>query len=352
MPPMRRLVFALCIASCGSDDTSATADASSSDASSGSTSSATPGTSSGATSSTSIESSEGGVSSSEGSSGGSSSTGVAECPPPASVHEVELADALADDVARLSGEAEIEPGVTIVTRSDPASRAIARDYLLARFDAMGLVGELHEYGPDGANVFAEIPATTASDEWLLFGAHFDSVPAGPGAADNATGTAMVLAAADYVSTFDCRDINVIFMLFDEEESGLVGSEAAAAGMVEDGRALTSVHTVDMVSWDSDDDLLFEIHRPDDDLFQWYEDANANAGLGMMLVERDARSSDHTAFRSLGFASVGLMEGWTSDDSTPYYHTAEDTYDKIDFAYLEVATRLVLQMLGERVGPTR
>ena len=348
------LVAVMSAAACGTPDggamgtTTSTEDASTGAAASTSSGATGSGTSSETTSPPTGAEEETTSSSEDGSGSSSSSTGIA-CARPVSVHEHEIGDALADDVSRLAGASEIAPGVTLTTRSDPESRAIARDYLVGRFDAMGLVGELHEYDSDGANVFAEVPSTTGSVEWLLFGAHFDSVSAGPGAADNATGTAMVLAAASYVATFECRDVNVIFMLFDEEEIGLVGSEAAAAWMVDDGRALTSVHTVDMVSWDSDDDLLFEIHRPGDDLLTWYQDANDNAGLGMTIVERDARSSDHTSFRNLGCTAVGLMEGWTSGDTTPYYHTEEDTFDKIDLAYLEVATRLVMQMLADRVN---
>ena len=69
---------------------------------------------------------------------------------------------------------------------------------------------------------------------------------------------------------------------------------------------------------------------------------------MTLVPRDARSSDHTVFRNAGFTAVGLMEGWTTGDTTPHYHTSGDTYDKIDLPYLEVATRLMMQMVADRV----
>ncbi len=73
---------------------------------------------------------------------------------------------------------------------------------------------------DSRNVVARPPSGTCT---IVLGGHYDSVPAGPGANDNASGTATVIEIARAMAadgTFD----NVCFVLFGSEEIGLLGSE--------------------------------------------------------------------------------------------------------------------------------
>jgi Zn-dependent M28 family amino/carboxypeptidase len=49
------------------------------------------------------------------------------------------------------------------------------------------------------------------------------------------------------------------------------------------------------------------------------------------------SSDHASFFAHRIPTVGVSEEFVGGDRTPHYHTREDTYDKVDFAFLELAT---------------
>lgn len=74
------------------------------------------------------------------------------------------------------------------------------------------------------NIIVDIPGRTVPDEFIVFGAHFDAVPAAPGADDNGTGTVAVLEIARLLKDRPVqRSIRLCF--FNLEEVGLVGSRA-------------------------------------------------------------------------------------------------------------------------------
>lgn len=74
----------------------------------------------------------------------------------------------------------------------------------------------------GRNVIAHLPGVTQPK--MILGGHYDSVPGSPGANDNASGTAVVLAIARNLSSTPLAG-QVWFVAFDGEEDGLHGSRA-------------------------------------------------------------------------------------------------------------------------------
>ncbi|MGN6107107.1 MAG: M28 family metallopeptidase, partial [Kofleriaceae bacterium] len=153
-------------------------------------------------------------------------------------------------VAKLSGAMDITPGVRLLHRASAAERTTTREFLLDELTALGFAPELQTYAT-GANVVARLDATTGSGELIVVGAHFDSVSAVPGAADNATGVAIVLAVARRVRDLPVREHPIAFALFDEEESGLIGSRAYAAALASSGTTVAAAHVFDMLSFDGD-----------------------------------------------------------------------------------------------------
>lgn len=252
-----------------------------------------------------------------------------------------------DIVARLTGEAEIEPGVSLSDRATVTARNRTRVFLEDAIADLGLTPQLHTYDT-GANVYAVIPATTGSGETVVFGAHFDTVSASPGANDNATGVAATLALARYLTGVPCRSRDAIVVLFDQEEIGLVGSRAFAGKLVDDGTAIEAVHTIDQMGWDQDGDRAVELERPDPGLYQLYADTVAAAVLDIPLIQTQTGSTDHVAFRERGFDAIGLTEEYVSGDTTPHYHLPSDTYDTVDFAYLASTTELLHELFARLV----
>ncbi len=72
------------------------------------------------------------------------------------------------------------------------------------------------------NVIAVKPGATATSPILVLGGHFDTVAAGPGANDNGSGTAVLLAVAKELSKVNLA-YEIRFVAFGAEEVGLLGS---------------------------------------------------------------------------------------------------------------------------------
>lgn len=245
-------------------------------------------------------------------------------------------------VARLTGELEIAPGVRLAARASIEERAIARQFLVDELERLGYAPALHDYGT-GASVIARREAG-ADAPWVILGAHFDGVPAGPAAADDATGVALVLTAARWFAARPAPDRPIVFALFDQEEGGLIGSTLWADTLVADEVAVDSVHVFDMISFDGDGDGAVELWSPAPAVEALYRLHAEPLGIPVQPVAFE--NSDHQPFVERGLPTTGVCEEFVGGDHTPHYHQATDTYDKIDFAYLGSITALALAVVDD------
>jgi Zn-dependent M28 family amino/carboxypeptidase len=228
-------------------------------------------------------------------------------------------------------------------RATATERDVARAYLMRELASFGWTPMLDAY-PSGANVYATIPSTTGSDKQIVVGAHFDTVVGSPGANDNATGCAVVLAVARRFVDISERDPNLIVVLFDEEEVGLFGSRAFAASLT--AADVVAVHSIDQVGWDSDGDRKFELELPTPALERDYRAAAAQ--LAVPLTVTSTSGTDHASFRDLAMPAVGLTEGYVEGDTTPYRHTPGDVPSTVDFDYTATAARLVNRVVEAEI----
>lgn len=250
-------------------------------------------------------------------------------------------------VGALAGAEDITPGVRLSHRASSGERDIARQFLLDELTALGYTPMRHDYTSGsyvGANVIATLAATSGSGGVIVIGGHFDSVAAGPGAADNATGVAIVLAAARYLRDVPVREHPVVFALFDQEELGLIGSKAYAPTLA--STDVESVHVFDMLSFDGDGDHAIELWSPAPAIAAEYEQAGTLAGMPVSSVT--FASSDHQSFINAGLPATGVGEEFVGGDHTPNYHEATDTYDNVSFDYLARVTHLALEVLETEV----
>ena len=268
--------------------------------------------------------------------------------PPAQKPAVDVGALEREIVAKLSGAEEIRPGLKLVNRFTPENKQAARAWLEQLWTGLGFQVQKQDYSAEGENLYALLPATVAgaseAAEYIVLGAHYDSVRNTPGANDNATGTALVTAVAAELSRLPRRARNVIFILFDEEERGLRGSRAFAQKIKDDGLRVHSVHTVDQMGWDKDGDRAVELELPYDGALALYEAAAKSLPAPVPLLVTKEAGSDHSAFRRLGFPAVGLTEEYRNHDTTPFIHKPGDTFDTVDFAYLRSTTGLAVAAL--------
>lgn len=253
-------------------------------------------------------------------------------------------------VMRLTGGADISPGIQLSNRSSPENRALVRVYLATMLDSLGLDPQRQPYRENGENVYALLPATTQNGEYIVLGAHFDSARQSPGASDDATGCAAVLGVARYLVGLPERSKNIYIVFFDEEERGLVGSRAFAGMLQEEERVVVAVHTIDQMGWDADGDRAIELELPYDGAMDLYRKAAIASGYSSQLHITEEPGSDHSAFRRLGMPAVGLTEEYRNGDTTPYSHRPGDTWDTVDFEYLALVTRLIQSAMAILIGP--
>jgi aminopeptidase YwaD len=174
----------------------------------------------------------------------------------------------------------------------------------------------------------------------MVGAHLDSVPRGPGANDNASGSAAVLELARVFSGRP-EQARLSFALFGAEEDGLIGSRRHVERLgVERAREYRAMLNLDMVAVGD----RFEVGSTGErsrDLARRVTDAGS--ALGLRLGQFDARgSSDHAPFADAGVPAVMLH--WRDD---PNYHKPTDTADRIDPEKLTATTRVVASTIEER-----
>ncbi|WP_345412863.1 M20/M25/M40 family metallo-hydrolase [Actinomycetospora chlora] len=112
---------------------------------------------------------------------------------------------------------------------------VARDALVSRLQSLGLpaqvepgaaleAGDGRTWGARVENVVATLPGSAPSGSVVLM-AHYDSVAAGPGAADDVSGVATVLETVRALRSGPPLRNDVTVVLTDGEEAGLLGARA-------------------------------------------------------------------------------------------------------------------------------
>lgn len=233
----------------------------------------------------------------------------------------------------------------IPERGGVEGRDMTRAFLKETLENLGYKVELHNYRKNGTNVVTKLMADESTDEYIVVGAHMDSVR-NSGADDNASGSTAVLEAATVLKDLKGRKINIIFAWFDEEELGLIGSNYLASDYKKQKMKIISAHTLDMIGYDKDNDNNIELGRPDGILWDYYNMVNKSHNLNYKLIRTNTGSSDHVSFHDKGFNSICLSEEWVNGDSTPYYHNKGDVYDTVNFDFLAAGTKLLVAAVGD------
>ena len=249
-------------------------------------------------------------------------------------------------IAKLTGHVPINNNTKLADRYAQESRELVAEFLKAELAQFVDQVEIENYSATGNNVVGTIMATTKTDEWVVLGAHYDSVKDSPGANDNASGTALVYSVAKHIAGLNSRKYNVKIVFFDEEERGLIGSKAYAKKLKDQNYNIVSVHTIDQMAWDNDGDRAIELEMPTEALKNHYLKVAKDYGYEFPIHMSTVTSTDHRSFRNVGFNAIGLTEEYVNKDTTPHYHKSTDTYETVNFEYLETITTYVQKVFEE------
>ena len=209
-----------------------------------------------------------------------------------------------------------------------------RDRLVTELRSLGLVVELQECDhPNDSNVklcnvLARLPDTPESGQPLVLATHYDSVSAGPGAADAGSCVAALLEAARALQHGGPYRRPVFLLITDGEELGLKGA-AAFVPAHPLARQKPFVLNFD-ARGSSGPSLMYETHRGNLGTVRW---------MARCLPRPSFTGSSYvTVYRYMpndSDFSVFSRDGWTGLNfafigGAHNYHTANDTLANLDW----------------------
>lgn len=263
-------------------------------------------------------------------------------------------DQLIEDLRFISSDA------TEGRRTGTEGNKIAREYLVTRFEEEGAKpfegSYAHEFTFEnrrtqeevtGINVIAQVDGK--SDSMIVITAHYDHLGKRDslifnGADDDASGTAALLAFADYFSN-ESPNHTLVFAAFDAEEMGLQGARA----FVEDSIFLSKVKlniNMDMISQNDSSEIYAAgtHHYP----FTKSVLESVDTGNLQLLFGHDTPdlgyndwtfSSDHGPFHSKGIPFV-----YFGVEDHENYHKHTDDFDTIPQDFYKSSVQLILNAI--------
>ncbi len=207
-----------------------------------------------------------------------------------------------------------------------------------------------------SNVHADLPGAT--NALIIIGSHFDTKSGlGPdfqGANDSGSSTGLAIELARVLREGPRLHHTVRFAFFDGEEcvvayrpnDGLHGSRRMARRLARElaSQPVVAVIIIDMVG---DRDLGLEIPR---NVTPWLArvalDAAVAAQYPRLRIARGAILDDHWPFIEVGIPAVNLIdfEFGSAPGRNDYWHTLEDSMDKLCADSLTTTGRIVLEMI--------
>jgi len=266
-------------------------------------------------------------------------------------------DSLIYQLRNLSGEDSVVVGgeLTIIEhRVSNWGNDLAAQYIFETLEGLGLEPYYQDYSTEGRNVIAVQEGTEYPDQYYMICAHYDS-KAYHCADDNGSGTAGVLEAARVFSALGF-EYSIIYALWDQEELGLLGSNYYANQAYNNGDDILDVINMDMIGWDSDEDMNVEIHSSysaDSDLLSDYiVSINDLYGLQTVPVVEipGTGASDQGSFWSKGYPAVLLIEEYYNGDFNDYYHTDLDRIDVLNMDFFHETAKLAIGSLASLATP--
>jgi hypothetical protein len=194
----------------------------------------------------------------------------------------------------------------------------------------------------GRNVAAVLPGSDPKlkDEWILLSAHFDHVGVKnghlfPGADDNASGVAMLVEVAEHFALRKAKPRRtIVFVAFDLEETGLLGSTHFAAHPPLPIRSLKAALTADMLGRSMAnvmDEYVFVLgSESSTQLRTIVTDVIPDDGLKVARLGADliGTRSDYGPFRDRKVPFLFFSTG-----QHPDYHRPTDLPDRVDYEKL-------------------
>lgn len=287
---------------------------------------------------------------------------TAACNPPVSRPEPTAGKALRIDGANVLAIAR--EMVNIGPRpSGSEGAAKTAEWIVEKLERQGFPAKIQawrEETPRGKMTFRNVIMTSPGKKAgrIILGSHYDTkrLPQYPhfiGANDSGSSTALLLALIPKLAKLPPDErCTLEFVFFDGEEcveeysdnDGLHGSRYYAR-LIDNRKEIKEYRAMILPDMIGDRDLHITIPRETprhlaQTLFAVAEDQNVRHHIGYLL--RGSIIDDHVPFARLGIPSINLIDFEYGPDNR-YWHTPEDTLDKLSAASLETVGNVVAEM---------
>lgn len=256
--------------------------------------------------------------------------------------------------------------------AEPEGNRRARDYIREQLVAYGYTVS---YACECDNIVARTDFDPAIPK-ILIGAHYDSVPRSPGADDNASAVASLLAIARALAPLR-QKLPLVFVAFNREEEALLGSRLFADYLkAEKPFTVREAHILEMIGYTADASRQMKpprlpIRLPEGASFlgliaksrsnrlikpllrtaRTYLPEMPVSGLkilfGLDKYFTVLRRSDHSPLWDIGVPAIMWTD--TSEYRNPNYHKPTDTPETLDYEFLRNVTKLLLAHVLSTAG---
>jgi Zn-dependent M28 family amino/carboxypeptidase len=286
---------------------------------------------------------------------------------PLSPEERALAEELEKDVRELAGRI----GERSIRR--PRALAEAAEFIERSLTATGLrVRRLRVDALAADNVEAELAGSDPAAGIVVVGAHYDTVEGCPGANDNGTGVAAMLALARrFATTRPARTLRFVAFPGEEPptfETDAMGSAAYAKACRANGETIVAMLSLETLGCYSDAPgsqhfpiPLLGLIFPDRGDFVTFVGNMSSASLVRRAIGAFRESarfpsegaalpswipgvgwSDHASFWRAGYPAIMVTD--TAPFRYPHYHLPTDTPDRVDYERLARVVRGLVAVL--------
>jgi hypothetical protein len=288
-------------------------------------------------------------------------------------HETALAAALRKDVDRLAGEIG-ERSMAKYAKLVEAARFIETSFQADGFQVGQQTYELR--GRKCANLEVEIRGTNAQAEIFIVGAHYDAVAGAPGANDNGSGVAALLALGRAFGGRQAeRTLRLVAFANEEppyfQEPGM-GSLHYAKRCKERKENVVGMVSVETIGYYTDapdsqhyppplgmiypstgNFIAFVANPQSESLvrtaatsFRKHAKFPSQWGVAPAFIP-GVGWSDHWSFWEQGYQGIMITD--TALFRYPHYHKLSDTPDKLDYPRMARVVAGIEQMVGDLVG---
>jgi len=239
----------------------------------------------------------------------------------------------------------------------------ARAFIAERFKASGVVpfGASYEHAftfrirgvsgeQRGVNVVGRIDGAVEPRRYVVISAHYDHLGTRNGivfngADDNASGTAALFAIAKYFSSHPPRH-TLIFVAFDAEEAGLLGSQAFVRQPPVDVQLLSLNLNLDMIGRDPDRKLFVVGTARQPFLRPVIEAVAKNAPVRLLMGhENPAEPEDWTADSDhYSFIQAKIPALYFGVEDFKEHHEATDDFESMTLEFYVKAVEALVEVV--------